>query len=867
MRRGLDDRTKNILYHGLGAEPRVGLARFERSFLEAESRYALEDLDALLSVIGDPTLQDEQFLTWHQYFRARRELLLWRTDGAERILNDITDAHAHGARSLHPRIELLRAQTQLRRGAWSASRTTLQRALGQIRATDEPVLLADAYQTMAEAELGQAHTSGGWYIPSRPQAAMTVVLLPLYLPLLLGLWLAGMQPFCRPALRFGGDFSNWPVFQHFLNAFRSLRKARLRLTFLDEGRRFHLEMMWAGLLRDLTDYPAARSAYRTMLEAGALPAGGYREALVKHGLAATSLLMDSDSPGEKVVQDLAIVRKTYLDCHDQRAVAHVDLLLGDVDQRQGRASAALQRWQSAMHTFQAQDDPSGLAEALDRCYRALDAGLPKAEQEQARDIVRSVGRQIFTARLPSRTFALIQTLGWLVPLAVAVFCAAWFASFADWAETEDYWLHLRLVVSRQGLGVLAVIFLAVMLTRACTGIVGLLSSLWTTSTHLDYFEVGQESLSQYDYMGIRHRVVPWSAVDCHLRVERGVLFRPSRLLSFDCLRTRDGQVMRIPGTIRWFPHLQQAVDERLGQSPRVYKMQLQGGAIALYAALGLCLAFLLTVSAFGQQISTSAYAWAATAASLVGLVPFAIVTGRWCVHYARVSAQTLPSVQFTAGAASLGVLLLLGGLFGRRVLFPLGSFMIGWGAVFVSYTIAHLRKRAESRAGQIAGHAAQVFSVLAGALLVVYTFVPATLRLQGFTYQNALYRLGQERPADDANRDHLFQQLCSSVEWMPRWDPVYVHGHYYQGVCRYHRGEHAASLSAYGRAIDLAQSQEVTWPDLYHCRALVYYALGEPARADQDLQKYEDLCTKDCDMPDCLGFFPESREFWDPVSD
>jgi hypothetical protein len=356
-------------------------------------------------------------------------------------------------------------------------------------------------------------------------------------------------------------------------------------------------------------------------------------------------------------------------------------------------------------------------------------------------------------------------------------------------------------------------------------------------------------------------------VEVHLRVERSLLWQPSPMLSFDCLRGRDGQVLLLPGTTGWFPHLQQAVEQHRAQPPVGHKMQLQGGIVLAYTGLGLALIFLLADSRFGPRIPTATYAWAATATSLLTLLLLTLVTGRWCRHYARVNAEILPGPRFVVGTGLLGVLLLLVGVCGRRILFPFGPLPIAWGSVFLFCVAACARRTvpsrprqtaARARPRQIAARAVQLASLVVGALLVLYTFVPALTRLQDFTYAVALYKLGAERPYDRTRHDRLFQELCSVVDWMPRWDPIYSGGSYYQGVCEYFRGHYAASLAAYQKAV--AQNP---WPDLHHCRALTYFALGDQARAQQDLQVFMAECPG-CLEPVCLMYFPDSRQFWDP---
>jgi hypothetical protein len=384
----LDDRRLNFLYHALGAGDEAGVRDFDESFRQAEAGFRIEELNRLLDLLIDPTLPDRRLLSWHQYCRARRALLLNRLEEAWQLLQHVSITDERDRRCLLPRVELLRGKIQFQQGKWSASRATLGPVIKQLQHLEDPALCVEAYVALAQSYISQAHNCGNWTVRPGGKASrilhniLTFALWPLYLPLLAFLWLSRLGHFVGPALRFGSDFSNWPIFAYYLRAYRALVPAWKMSDKVDERRRFHLRMVRAGLLRDLNAYTAAKQAYETLKNASQAPPDSYEQALILHGLAQTALAVGGTASNIEARQRLEAAQATYLRLEDERAAAYADLLLGQFDLVQGDAGSALSRWASAIKALQAQNDQSGLADALGYCYGAIDAGLPPARCPQ-----------------------------------------------------------------------------------------------------------------------------------------------------------------------------------------------------------------------------------------------------------------------------------------------------------------------------------------------------------------------------------------------------------------------------------------------------------------------------------------------------
>ena len=856
MNQHLDDRTLNILYHALGADPDEGLPGFDVAFREAESDFRLDDLDVLLRLISDPTLQDRRLQSWYQYYSARKSLILWELDRVEQILDRVDIPDPQDEARLQPRIDLLHGQVQLLRGFWQASRETIEKGIGRIRPLGEPTLLVDAYEAIAQAYVSQAHSSGDWQHPRAGRflrlwrGVLTVTLLPLYALVLIYLRLSDALPLWRPALRFGADYSNWPIFQYYLRAYQALAKARRMSDQVDEKRQFRLELMWAGLLRDLTAYRSATVAYETLLTGWARQLNAYEKASIYHGLARTILEMGSDDL-EDPLEKLETARETYTALKDERAVAYVDLLLGDIDLANGVTESALEKWEASVQTFCRQKDLIGLAEGLGRCYAVLEEDFPEAVKGGATRITRAVGRQVFTVRMPNRLFRVIQVLGWMMPLLIWLVLIVIGAVYMGLLSRDEYRAFVLTVLSWRGIAAFGSVLFAGMVANTSFGVIGLLSALRAEPTRLDLFELNGEGVSRLDPVGGEAERILWSSVDLYLRVERALFFKPTGVLSFDYLHSRDSRAMRLPRTTLWYKHLRQAVEERLECSPQSHRLQWHGGAVLVYLGIVYILTFLLTDSFLHPWLSVAGHARVAVALQVVSFLFITYVISRWIVHYISVNSRILSVPRFVIGTCLLGVFLVGLGSFGRRILFPVSSFVVAGGTISLVGLMGHLGNFGQTRRKRLLARVVQGVALIGGVLLVLHSLVPVLYHTQVYTYAGALQNLDPNHPGYAGERADYFQRMRRAGKGVVTWDSMYGQGYAALGLAEYFFGDYRASVDAYSRSMALGGSAEY-----YYCRALAYHALGDEANAEQDIQAYLEKRETD-DGPRCQRYFPE----------
>lgn len=853
MTRHLDDTTLLVLYHALGTNLSKGLQLFEAAFLDAASDYRLGDIDALLDLLADPTLHDERRLSWHHYYTARKALLQWRPQEIEESLEK-AEVSPKDAPVLQPRLELLRGQVQVMRGEWATGLATLKRVTGAFRSASETTLVAEAEEWTARAFSGRAQSSGGWAVSRlRGLAAwlrrvLTVIALPLYVPILIYLWVTGAREFWQPAIHYGADYSNWPVFIYYLRAFRALTRASRVVSDSDPDRAFRLKIMQAELWRRLPAACAASEAYEELLEPLSDKEAGYQVALLKHGLA--QVLLDLNEL-ERAQQLLDEARVAYAELNDARAVAHVDLLLGDIATRTGSLEAALPLWKSSLNVFEDQQDAVGLAEGLSHCYAVLESDDVPAKQGFL-NLIQGIERQVFAVRLPNRLFDLLQLLGWIIPILVTLSLMAYAAYFILHAEAADMWQMARFILSLRGVLVAGGIVLAAVVLNTLVGLVGLASTLWTEAARLDFFVLDKSALHRYDFSSRELESLSWSAVTTYIRVERAVWRKPASTLSFDYLHDAEGNSMRLPGTTAWFGHLQREVEGHVGQPPQCFRLRWYGGALVGFMALALSLSYAL-IEGIIPGVSVAVHAWLASLLLAGAYVGTAFVTGNWILHYIRVGRQVTPASRLVPAVSLLGVCLFGLGAFGRRILFVTNSLAVFWGVVLLLGLVAGLRP---SKGGpnwrRPLATAVGGTVLLVGTWLILRALLPILLAIQAFTYLRAVHGLDPNQPHYQAARADYFEHIGQAGEWAVTIDPTFYQGYGYLGYARYFQGDYEASVAAYTQGLRFGSSAFIL-----HCRALAYHALGDEANAQRDLQLYLKY-HRPGEIPGCQSLFPET---------
>lgn len=860
----LTTRRVSILYHSLGKQVDEGLAIFDTDFGDAEAEYRLQDVETLLEVIRDRTLQDERLVHWHHYYAARAALLLWQLDEAAAHLEAIGSPGGDDRQRLEPRLKLLDGQLKVMAGQWAAGRGTLKKAIAGFRDAGERTLPADAYEYMAQAYLMQAQGAGSWAGQQLAAGARIgrwlarLSSLPVLAVLFVVLWIQRAPLFFAPAVRFAGDFTNWPVFRDYLYAFRALQQARRLADRADPERRFRLDLMQAELLRSLTAYDDAYRAY-TGLHQAWQQGSPYQKALINHGRARA--LMEMQASGIRVPDDdhdspkamLEQARETYARFKDERAMAHVDLLLGDLALTEGRVDEALDRWGQSVRVAAAKREPVGLADGLDRCYRQLGSQPVEGVADRLLEIIEDVDTKAFSARLPNRLFRALRWTVWLAPLLAVIAGLLLMQRWLGTHERSSYRDLATLLLSWRGLvGALALVLLS-MAVNSAVGVIGLLATLFVPATRLDTFTIDDQGLAQVDAAGGRVAAVAWDGISAHLRVQRAVWSRPTAPLSFDCLRSEAGPPVSVPATTRWFGQLQDEIEEHTGKKPQVYALKAFGGLPVIYLGLAFPVTFVILDLAFYPTLSVDAHAITAVAYMLASFLAVAYVTHRWIGHYVRVYRQTVEPVQFAVVAWLVGILLVVLSFVFARAVYPLQALPAAWGisvlAHWVSAPGASQRTRRQWQLERIG----QAAILLCGLLLLWQQVAPTLLHLAAFTYGGAVQKLDPDQPGEAAERRLSFQHMAAVSRWMLAIDGDSRVAPGFLAVAEHAQGNYAAAIAAYTDYLDRTEAVE-----MHDCRALAYAELGRQQEAREDWTAYGTPC--DMEPHYCDRYFPQARD-------
>jgi hypothetical protein len=670
-----------ILYHALGANLNDGLHRFEEAFREAEAEYRLAAVNALLDLLADPTLQDPRRLIWHRYYTARKALLQWQPHRVEEVLKAITPAPEDSS-SLVPRLELLRGEAHILKGEWVPGLSALDHSVSLFQAAGEIVFAAEAEEWIARAYVNRAQSSGGWADPPIQdtreilRSIKVLFLWPIYLVIGVWLWSIGASIFWWPLILYSTNYSNWPIFRNYFLGFQAIRRALVLTRDSDATRHFRLEVARADLLRRITATRSAMRAFETLLTSLKKDDNSYRTALMKQGLGQVYLDLHKTELAIRFLQD---ARTIYASFEDERAVAQVDLSISGTVITPEFWEAPLATIARSLRLFEERGDLSGLADGLSRCYSILDGSYPVTAKTRTKELIRSLERCVFTARVPSRWFSSIQWVSWGVPLLTFLTLAVISTSYiltlprnemTKWAQATLSPLALIILIG----GALGL----VVIVRALSVLLGFILNAWPEATQLDYIVIEPTNLRSYDFAGHEKISMSWTAIKKFIRVEWALGIHPTAALSFEHLQTTEGLAITLPGTVAWFRHLQSELEYRTGSMPIRFRWRFYSGLILILIAVALSVAQLLTSEAL-PGISVPGQVWLVLLFVTNCYIALMYTTARWIWNFVRLRLTLTEGLRFMLGIGLLGLALFFLGTVGHEIVFLFGPPILFWG--------------------------------------------------------------------------------------------------------------------------------------------------------------------------------------------
>jgi hypothetical protein len=854
-----DDRTASLLYHALGANLEQGLQQFEAVFEAAESGFRLEEIDLLLGILADPTLQARQLQEWHKYYTARKVALLWKADQAEQIAAELQAGAAGSDRfpaALRLRLELLEAQVQVMRGHWSAARSRLN-ALRRRTADEPPVQLA-ACEWLAQSRLAQAVCSGGWAEPPTRaggrllQALLGVLLLPAYLLILLFLGAARVLPiFWNAAVRFGSNYSNWPVFLASIEAYQAAVQA---LTLVEESRsdrRLRLELLRAEILRFVGNTALALKIYASLREEYRDSSDPYLKARLDLELA--RIRVRRAEPGPDLSTRIEQDRGVFEQFHDRHSAALADMLLGDLALQAESSSAALDRWGAAIRAFRELGDLSGSAEVLDRCYRSLGRNPSPEYRTRLEGSILETGAQAFSLRLPNRFFQALQAAAWIAPLVGVLGLFAGIAAYLASHERSEYRLLAARILSGEGLIIGGAFILVLMALVLLLGLLGLLSTLRVAATRLDWFVLDGQILTHRS-TAEEERSIDLSRCSKIIQVDRALWRTPTDALSYACLESLDGEKMVIPGNTSWYRYLLGTLVARSPGRRRQYRLNFYGGAVFLLIGSIFPLMFVLIDLSFRPWLSVTAHANLVTLSQLAVFSLILWITDRWLLHFVSVTHATGSPIRFYAITGSMALCLLVAGVLGQGIFFPFNTLILAWGLTLLVALAWSRIPTIKSRTARWLAGMASILAAAAGVAAILYFLVPLLLYTQAYVYAGAIQKLEPSQPDYSIQRSDFFEKMGRRAGQILQLDPGYTQAYGLLGFAYQAQGDLSGSLEAYTKYYQRSGST-----DILDCRAFIYYQMGNQSQARQDYQVYLAGKTVPASPDYCVRYFPEMK--------
>ena len=868
----LDDTTKSVIYHALGWDLSEGLRRIDTAFCEAEDDFDLSTIDDLLDILSDRTLQKEERLAWFRYYSARRALMLGLSRPVEAFLAEAkTGSFKVGFENIvaprknvlwECRLGYMVGQITVMGGDLIQGLDLLRLASGQAAEAKDGTLEGRIQEALARAHIVRARSFGGW---DRGQdrgaarllrAAMTAVLFPFYAFVCAYLRAIGTRELWPAVLRYGAEFSNWPIFWHYLNAHRALGRAQALAPASARNRTLRIQIMQADLLRELCAPRRALRIYEDLLANPALRDATYLSALIQHAQA--QALLDTGQTVEARA-DLDTARQAFLklEHRDQRAAAYIDLLLGDIALQGRNAEEALEHWESALQVFTEQGDMAGLAQVASHSYQVMDRRFSDALQERAGRLVRGMPRRIFPVRVTDRIFAVLQGLTWAGPVLILLGMAVAISTYAVNVSLEESSAQARSVVLGGQVPVVVAVVLVALLCNAAWGIIGLLYTLRRPAIHLDLIAIDEKGLYRYDFAGQEKDRLAWSDITTHLRVERDLGIKPAASLSFVVVCAEMGRPFRLPAATAWFAHLQEEIERHTGRTGEILRLRWFGPlflAIILLMGVAAAATFRLTEGSL-SFVSIPVHTWAASLLWLiVHLVLFWII-GRWPLHFLKVYSRITPASRFVPVVALLGACLAGLAIVAQSVIFLLAPSLILLGTILLTGAVHQARLAFFPGLAGRAGALVPGLVAVVGGLLVLRALLPIVINWGALTYLEAAQKYEPDNALmlTPAERAVYFSTMDEAGRWMVAINPTYPFGHGYIGYADYFRGNYRESIARYSRAINLGRPN-VQW-DYYQCRAAAYARLGNEKLARQDCATFKQK--PGYKGPICETLFPE----------
>jgi tetratricopeptide (TPR) repeat protein len=843
MPRQVDDAVLNLLYHELGTDLVTGLRALDAHFRQAEADYRIRDLEALLGLLEDQTLQDPRRLAWHHYYAARKSLLRWDLTEASRLLSRTVQADGSDVDPLRLRLALLDGQLHVMQGAWAPGVRAISKVYAAILASGEAALILDAALWLAHAQIGRAQSSGDWQAGGRSIGRtlwwiMQVALLfPLYLLLFLFLWLRGAGAFWRAVLHYGADQSNWPIFSYYLHAYRTLSQAIDAVPAASGGHLFTIKVMQADVLRRVGAMRAAAGKFAALLEGFQEDSGSaYQRGLIQHGLGRTYLLAGKRSAAK---ESLAAARAIYKEFEDERGAAHVDLLLGDLAAQEGLAQPTLDLWSQALRVFQSLGDELGSAEAINRFYAALageaQTALRSLETRQTiRRLLNTLPIRVYTVRMPEPLFRLILQLGWLVPAACLLLGALYTSRLIAGSSREELIKRSAEILSLASLLKTLLMMAGLLLVNSVFGLIGLLTTLWQDASRLDVFSFASSGegtgagtvLRRSNFLGVEMLRLSCAEISAYVRVERALWWRPTPALSFEYVCTRDGAAVRIPGTMTRFDFVQQDLERCAPVAPTVYRFRWYGGVAVFATPFVLAAAALLTESPI-PSLSVRDHAWLTMLLVAAGYVALSLTAASAILHYTHSGWQQRPGPFLPRLWMMVGLGMLALGTWGKNWVTLFAPLFLVCGATLAFLCADHARSQYAALSPRLAGMAK--WGVLVGGLAVIlWSALPIVVSYYAYTFSGAASKAHSDctAPAPMPNRDRCFAAMRRAGELMTGIDPTFFAGYGYQGYASYNAGEYEAALDAFQKAI--RYDNVSSFADYYFCLAMTLDRIETP---------------------------------------
>lgn len=826
----------NSLYYALGNRF-SGIDRFEREFLRAEDSLEYDTIEELLKILDDKTLyQDNKRLPWYLYLKARLSLLYGRPTETEQILAQIDKETLVTLPELAPRIKVLQTRLVIMNQEFVKAIDSLRNIIYNLEEYDSMLVTAEAHELLARAYIGRTQLSGNW--SETPQHGVgkwvtyvsRISLMPFLVPLWLWIWArTGIPQFIQPLWRHSAASSNWPVFTYYVLALSSVHRARYLLEQYQETypdahafRRFSLKLLETDLFRFLHIPQKAIQGYETLIEEYAH--NDYYLALLKHGLGYAYFDQGDLERSQEALNEAEIL---YENAHaNQQGQAHLYLIKGEVELHFGNSDTALELWRKSLHTFKATENKTGLAQIL-ALFHAIREGFTNSSAaitENLPELLEELSPKIFTVRLPTRSFKILQRLGWLAP-AVALF--AFFRVIGGSIGFGTYEDLKRLAVNAPTIGLSAVVLsmLALGVSNGVLGLCWLFFSRWTETTSLDYFITDSEHIRYFNSHGKKLWELHWAQVTTYVQVNRCVWNTPTYLLSFDILQNQQGDPLLIPGVTNALPILREEIVAHVHESVQQQLVsRLYGGVWFLVTAFVFFVAFALTEFVLrDSHISILVHAFLASGLTLITYVSLFVFLSREYVFHLTNTWHICAERRFMIGMAAAGLaLIVLSVLSNRWGIFVTFEPLIA--CIGLALSIGSLRSLTPTSfaARKLVVSIGQYIIRISGVLVVAWLTSLIVVRVFGYAMVRSV-RVEPDWTVSEPERQASFTALDQCGRLIQVLDPENPFNSLYQGLAAHARQDYASSVKFFAEGLEITNGDK----DFALCLAMTCHKIND----------------------------------------